>query len=419
MRRAASLVFPHRRPRPAQPPRLVCLMDLDQLRRDTPACADLIHLNNAGASLPPQPVLEAVTAHLHLEARVGGYEAAAAAHDDLERLYDLAAQLVGGHRDEVAFVENATRAWDMVFYAFDWRPGDRVLTCRAEYVANMLAMLHASDRYGVEVVPVPDDAHGQIDLDALEALIDPRVRLIAVNHIPTHGGLIQPAAAIGAIAARHGLPFLLDACQSLGQLDLDVRALGCTMLSGTGRKYLRGPRGTGLLWVRRDWIGRLNPPFIDGRAAAWTHARRYALRDDARRFECWESFVAGRLGLARAIAYALDLGLPAIQARIQRLADDLRGLLGGIDGVTVRDRGLQRAGLVTFTWDGHDLNALRDRLRDAKINVSLTERPSARLDMEDRGLDVMVRASVHAYNTHQELDRFIDALRALDRATRR
>ncbi|WP_437991736.1 aminotransferase class V-fold PLP-dependent enzyme [Sorangium sp. So ce145] len=387
-------------------------MDIAALRRDTPACASVLHFNNAGSSLPPAVVVDTVVEHLRREATVGGYEAEAEAGERLEAVYGAIARLIGAAPGEIALVENATRAWDMAFYSLRFGPGDRILTARTEYASNYIAFLQVARRTGAEIVPIPSDERGAVSLPALDRLLDERVKLIAITHVPTNGGLVNPAEEIGRRARSAGVPFLLDACQSVGQLPIDVEAIGCDLLSATGRKYLRGPRGTGFLYVRRALLDRLEPPFLDLHAARWTAPDRYELRPDARRFENWESYVAGRLGLGAAAEYALRLGLPAIRDRVGALAERLRARLSEIPGVTVRDLGEQRCGIVTFTRAGEDATAIKERLAARAIHVSVSTAAGTLLDFEDRGIPDLVRASVHYYNDESEIDRFVAALAA-------
>jgi cysteine desulfurase / selenocysteine lyase len=387
------------------------MIDVEKVRAETPGCRNVIHFNNAGAALEPQPVLDAVLGHLKLEAEIGGYEAADRAEAALEGVYASLARLINGAPDEIALIENATRAWDMAFYSLKLGPGDRILTAQAEYASNVIAFLQIAAKTGAAITVVPSDESGALSVEALERLIDERVKLIAVTHVPTNGGLVNPAAAIGRVARRHGIPFLLDACQSVGQMPVDVAEIQCDMLSATGRKFLRGPRGTGFLWVRREWIERLEPPFLDLHAATWTSTEGYEIRRDARRFENWESYVAGRLGLGAAAEYAMAIGLEPIWERVKALADTLRRSLGEIPGVTLRDLGHERCGIVTFTVEGLSAKELRATLSKARINTTTSSLFSTRYDMTARALDLLLRASVHYYNTEEEIARFCDVVR--------
>jgi selenocysteine lyase/cysteine desulfurase len=384
-------------------------IDVNRARADTPGCANVVHFNNAGAALPPRQVIDAVAGHLDLEARIGGYEAYQHAIDALEHFYDAVGLLIGGHRDEIAYVENATRAWDMAFYAIPFAPGDRILTTTSEYASNAIAFQQVGHARGVSVEVIPDGGDGLLSTEALAAELGKGgVRLVAVNHVPTYNGLVNPAADIGRLSRDAGALFLLDACQSVGQLAVDVTEIGCDMLSAPGRKFLRGPRGTGFLYVRRDVLDTLEPPFLDGYSATWTAPDRYEIRGDARRFETFERFAAGQIGLGAAAGYATALGLAAIEQRVAELAAALRAELAIRAGVTVLDRGPRPSGIVTFTVDGYESAQIRDTLRAENINVSVTDNAEQRFD--SGAVPSAVRASVHYYNTDDELDRLITTL---------
>ena len=388
-------------------------LDIAKIRADTPGVEKVAHFNNAGASLMPTPVLDVQIEHLKLEASIGGYEAAAAAAVRCEAVYASVSKLIHADVDEVALVENATVAWDMAFYSLPFDKGDRILTSEAEYAANYIAYLHVAKRTGVVVESIPCANSGEVDTKALEDMIDDRVKLISITHIPTNGGLVNPASEIGRIAKTNNITYLLDACQSVGQLPIDVDELGCDILSATGRKYLRGPRGTGFLYVRKDLLATLEPPMIDLFAAKWVAPDQYELRPDARRFENWENNYTARLGLGAAIDYALNLGIDLTWQRILELSSSLRQKMSVIDGIKLRDIGSLQGGIVTFTLEGIDATAIKELVGSQAINVSVSNPSSTLLDATRRNLPPVVRASVHYYNDEVEVVRLVDAVRAI------
>lgn len=388
-------------------------IDIASVRADTPSCNSLIHFNNAGASLSPRCVTDAVFAHLRLEQQMGGYEAANAAATALEDFYHAFARLLHCEASEIAFAENATHAWNNLFSAVSLARGDRILTGQSEYASNYLSFLHLAKRRGVVIDVIPNTPAGILDVNRLEAAVRDDVKLIAITHVPSQSGVVHPAAEVGKIARRHGILYLLDACQSAGQIDLDVHTLGCDMLTGTGRKYLRGPRGTGFLYVRKQALKRLEPAWVDLHSAQWIAEKEYRLRTDARRFENWECFVAGKIGLGVAVNYALQIGLAQIESRVARLASTLRQSLETLPGVTVHEHGQRLSGIVTFSMQGVPAAQMQSHLQRLSINSSVTRVDNSHLDLAHRGLGDLNRASVHYYNTESEIARFCEAVATL------
>lgn len=358
----------------------------------------------------PRPVVDAYVEHITREAQIGGYESAEAAAERIDQIYRSLALLLNAEPNEIALLDSATRAWNMAFYGLGLSSGDRILTTEASYASNFIAFLHRRRTSGVRIDVVPSDPDGTLDLEALERMAGDGASLIALTHVPTNGGLVQPAEEVGRIARASGIPFLLDACQSVGQMPLDVTRLQCDMLSATGRKYLRGPRGTGFLFVRGEFLDRLQMPTPDLHSARWTSSNSYQIRDDVRRFELWESNLAANLALGTAVEYALDLGLEPIWSRIRSLAARLRERLSELPDVHIRDIGNVKSGIVTFTHGRVDAEFIKRRLRDELMNVSISDPESTLLDASRRALPPMTRASVHYYNTDDEIERFCKVL---------
>lgn len=380
------------------------MIDLGAVRADTPGCHDLVYLDNAGSALPPAPVLREVQAHLRREAEIGGYRAASERADDLEAGYAVFAELLGCEPHEVAFTDSASRSWLAALDAIPLKPGDRVLVTEAEYHSNALALLHL----GYQIEAIPSDESGAVDVQAMKGMLDERVKLVSLVHVPTNGGLVNPVREVAEAVHSVGALVLLDACQSIGQLPVNAAELGVDIVSGTGRKWLRGPRGTGVLVVR-DQAG-LRPRLIDGKAALWESPDKFTLSPGAKGFELWEYGVAERLGLIAAARYAMSLGIEEIAATVSGRAAHTRSLLAEIPGVTVHDLGRQLSGIVSFDVAGRPAEEVRDRLWERAVAVSVTYATSTQYDMTRRGLDRLVRASPHYYVSDEQIAQFAAAV---------
>jgi selenocysteine lyase/cysteine desulfurase len=439
-------------------------LNTDKIREETEGCFNVIHFGAAGASLMPDVVTRRLIKHVKLEAQIGGYEAAAETKEESEAVYEKVATLLGCDASEIALSDNATRSWSLLFYSLKFTADDVILTSVAEYGSNYIPFLQVAKQTGCKVMVVPNDEHGQLDVHALSTYVTDtykgQVKLIAVTHIPTNGGLVNPAAAIGAVAKEHDIYYLLDACQSVGQVPLDVKAIGCDFLSGTSRKYLRGPRGIGFLYVNKRVCEQIEPVFLDIHSATWGGSASYAPKDsqgtaavavkvlpssldsssyyvrtDARRFETWETSIASQLAFGTAVEYAIDLGIDNIYADITALATWLRGELASIPGVVVADLGKEKCGIVTWYvsldqlteqhGEGRCDEAAFERVlapaaikaalcsNPKRINVTVTGATSTLLDAQQRELPELVRSSVSYYNTREECEQMLVVLRGL------
>ena len=381
-------------------------LDVDRLRRETPGATRVNHLNNAGAGLMPDPVYRTIVEHLELESHIGGYEAADKRRDEIAAVYRSVGRLIGADARNIAVTENATASFIQALSAIAFKPGDVILTTQNDYASNQIMYLSLASRFGIELVRAPDHPSGGVDVSAVEALVHRRrPKLVAVTHIPTSSGLVQNVADIGAICRQQDTLYLVDACQSVGQMPLDVEHIGCDFLSATARKFLRGPRGLGFLYISdRALDAGLEPLFPDLYGADWIDADVFQPLPDARRFENWEFPFALVLGLGRAADYALDLGLEPIRHRSWALAASARDGLAEIDGVRVLDRGSEPCAIVTIAAEGHDAASLVHSLRAQGINTSLSMRDYAILDFDDQGVEGAVRISPHYYNTEEEIE---------------
>ena len=391
------------------------LFSEDQIRdfRDqTRGTAQVTHLNNAGAALMPDPVTDAQLGYIRRESEIGGYEVNREKKEELDRIYELAASWLNCKRRNIAYTDSATTSWLRAFNSVPFNAGDRILTSEIEYASNYLAYLHLAKVKNIEVIPVRSDPHGRVDLNQLDELLNEQVKMVAITHIPTNSGIINPVEEIGKLLGDTGVWYLIDACQSAGQVSIDVDAIGCDFLSITGRKYLRGPRSSGLLFASDQALAENEPGTIDLHSAEWTGEDVYEIHNDARRYEQWEQNLSGKTGLAEAIDYYLKADPEYVHTTLAERAKELRSLLSRINGVTVYDPGGNQGGIVTFDSPLKP-SELQEQLSNRNFNVSVSPRSSTLLDMDRHGFGDLVRASVHYYNTTSELEAFAETVEKL------
>ena len=390
------------------------MIDIEKIRAETPGIEFSTHLLACGSSLMPKNVVDAITQHTQLEALMGGYEAEAKKTDELNNIYDIVAEHIGANSHEIALMENSTVAWSHAFYALPLNSGSKILTSEAEYAANYVAFLQRAKRDNLIIDIVPSDESGTLDVNALESMVDEEVGLIAISWIPTNGGLVNPAERVGQIAKKYNIPYLLDACQAAGQMSIDVEKISCDFLSATGRKFLRGPRGTGFLYIKDKWLSTIEPVMIDHFGAPWVSKNAYELREDARRFETWENSYALRIGLGEAITYAEEIGIDLIHERVQLLASLNRKLLSEVKNVQVRDIGTEQCGIISFSIEEEkDPKKIVDQMSEAGFTIGSVDPESTLIDSVKRNLPTLLRMAPHYYNTEEEIEKAVKQISLL------
>lgn len=385
-------------------------INIKRIRNETPGCKHVIHLNNAGAALMPENVLSSIKGYLELELRIGSYEVEERACEAIERVYSSIAKLLGCGASEVAITESATRAWNLSSQAIPFLPGDKILTTESEYINNYITLLEIAKKTGAQVEILPKDEHGQVSLEVLTKKIDDKVKLISITYVPVNEGLINPAIEIGKIAKQAGILYILDASQAIGQFPISVKEIGCDILCATGRKFLRGPRGIGFLYIREEIFPSLERPFFELNPSAFSSKENNTNFPDIRRFENTESNPANRIGLGAAIDYAINIGISNIWQRIRSLTSLMKKNLESLPEIKLQDQGLHQCGIITFTVKGMCEEILQKKLIRKHINVSISTIEDGHLNMKFRNLKKVIRISIHYYNSEEEIKHFCNTL---------
>lgn len=386
-----------------------------EIRNDTPYCEDKIFFNNAGAALMPRVVPEAIRAYLEKEAQFGGYHVAETLEGEISGFYREAANLINCHPRNIAFVHDATEAYARALSSIPFRPHDFIITTDDDYTSNQIQFISLQRRFDINIVRIRNLENGDLDIDHFQTLIKQhKPKLVAVTHVPNNSGLVQDIETVGEICRKHDLLYLVDACQSTGQIVVDVNAIHCDFLSTTGRKFLRGPRGTGFLYVSDKALDRgLHPLFIDGKGAEWTGEETFSMQDSALRFQTWEAPYALVMGLTEALRYANQIGIEQIETYNAGLMDHLRAQLAEVDGVKTFDRGSKRCNILTWTKAQRSLDQISQALDTNAVYYSTSTKGWGLIDFTKKGIEWAIRFSPHYYNTDDECDRVVEVIRSI------
>jgi len=389
------------------------MIDLNKVRTDTPGCSSKVHFNNAGASLMPKVVIDAIQNYISLEATTGGYETEDIKAGEIKGFYSAIAKLINCKPGNIAFTSSATNSFARALSCIPFRPGDIILIANEDYISNQLAFLSLQKRFGIKVIRAASLAQGGVDVEDMKRLMEiHRPKLVSLTHVPTNSGLVQPIEEVGKLCQERDILYLVDACQSVGQLPIDIHKIRCDFLSATFRKFLRGPRGAGFLFVADRVLEQgMEPLFIDMRGAHWTAANEYTPQRDARRFEDWEFPYALLMGAKAAVEYTLNIGIDNIAERNAILCKRIRNEVAMIPGIKILDIGKKLSSIITLKIPGGQPHEFMEALRKKNINTSISHREYGLIDFNNKGVDWALRVSPHYFNTEEEIDILIQALK--------
>ncbi|MFC7347092.1 aminotransferase class V-fold PLP-dependent enzyme [Chryseobacterium zhengzhouense] len=388
-------------------------MNTDKIRQEIRGLSDgKLFFNNAGSSLMPNVVVDSMIDYLKQEEQFGGYEIANRNVGLLENFYVETAKLINCKPFNIAFMTSATEAFAKALSSIIFKEGDVIITTVDDYISNQITFISLQKRLNVKIIRIKKLEDNELDLEDLENSIKQhQPKLVAVTHIPTNSGLIQDVGSVGKICLQYDVLYLADCCQSVGQMVVDVEKIGCDFLTATGRKFMRGPRGSGFLYVSDRVLEQdYAPVLLDMRGAHWSEYDNYELFKTAKRFEHWEVSYAAVLGMMKAVKYANAIGLDQIEDYNKKLAETLRINLAE-SGFKVLDIGKNLSAIVTFCGPDNDLENIQTVLKENNVFFSASYKHSALIDFTDKKVDGAVRLSPHYFNTLEEIEKVSEILR--------
>jgi len=390
------------------------MFDLNKVRKDTPHCQDRIFLNSAGSSLMPNQVLERMKSYLDEEVKYGGYKLYDIYEGEINEFYLETAKLLNCQPHNIAYAFNATDAFAQALYSIPFEKGDVIITSDDDYFSNHIQFDSLYRRFGVQTIRVNNLENGELDLVHMERLIrEHNPRLVSITHVPTNTGKVQDVESVGTLCESYDILYIVDACQSAGQMPLDIEKIKCDFLNVTGRKFLRGPRGTGFLFISDRVLKMgLTPLRLDGWSANWVAPNQFDFHESARRYEVYEQSYSCTLGLKEAIRYANDIGLDKIYAYNQELLTRLRSNLAAHGDILFLDEGENLVNIFTFQKKGATKSEIEKALTENEVYFSSAFRGNALIDFDKKGVDWAIRISPHYFNTMEEIDKVSEIIKS-------
>lgn len=379
---------------------------------------DYMYFNNAGAGLMSKGTYETLTNHMEIEMNVGAYKAAAIKSDAVNNFYLLAAKLLNaGSKDEIAFIDSASRGWNLIIYGLDIKESDVIVTLSSEYGTNLLTIYDIAKRTHCGIKVIQCDNEGNFSLDDVDQALQSGGTILAVSHVAAQGSIVNPVVELGILAQKYDAIYIVDGCQAVGQIKVDVQQINCCAYVTAGRKWLRGPRGTGILYVRRN--APIRTPQIDLASADLVFDELgtvvdVKVRDDAKQFELWEKSTSSLLGLANAIQEYMDYGIDTAEQEICAKANYIRSFVVSNQHLALVGSENSSTGVVGFyIKDPKQEKKVKELIEKENFIISYVCDWDCPTFFPQNGVQYIFRISPHYYTSNDDIQAICNLIQRL------
>lgn len=369
-----------------------------------------INFNNAGSSKNSNKVIKTIIAYLEEEQKLGGYLAAKLNRPKILNFYRVFSKLIKCKKSEISFLPSSTYGWNFFLNSISFKKNDNVIIFENEYGNNFISLLKKKN-LKIKVSKLSHD--GQVCFESLKENIDRNTKLVSVCHISSQCGNLIDVQKVGKIVKEinRNTLFLVDACQSIGQIDINVRKINCDVMIGSGRKYLRGPRGTGFIFIKDDLKKNLSPIISDSFSCKIVNMKKIIYKKNY--FETFEYSPALLLGLTEAIENIHSIGIKKIQKKIKKLSLYFRLKVRKLNGVIIFENECLISGINTIIINGFSTKEVLDYLLKKKILCSISDNKTSYHFFKTRKRKSLLRLSFHYYNDFKEIDFLIKTIEEL------
>lgn len=387
-----------------------------------PLHGNYVYVNSAAASPPPRQVVDTSIDYLQKTASLGPYLPSfrEEVYQKIEETREKAAKFIGAKTSEMAFVKNGTEGINFIANGLTWNKGDEIILADIEFHSNYTPWLKLRDKKKVHLKIIKTDFSGVIDVNLIEQEISNRTKLITVSHLSNASGALQHIEKICEIAKKRDVLTLINASQTLGLIPINVQELDCDFLTGCGRKWLRGPEGSGILYIRESLVESIEPTIIGWGGTTWDfETNEYYYLSTARRVEAGCPIVPSILGLGAAIDYAQNIGIEEIVTKVEALTRYSFQQLSVIEGIAIYGpKNIEnRLAIIPFNVEGLHPDEITNYLEKNNIIIE-SGTFMANMLLQHYGINKMVRISPHYFNTKVEIDFIVTLIKFLKKRSK-